>query len=153
MKKEKYEMTMIKKARDCDDCLCWLKYCDAECCKGFQCPTGPNTGATIEDGVFKIRVPMNPDKKWYFELHGVRVHDNTLNIPEERCEFLPRLVSVHMPCEFLTEDNLCIGHPDNKPEICKGLTLETIQQALPKDSDAAQEGYRLTPNCLFKYKK
>jgi len=57
MKKEKHKMTMIEKARECDNCLCWLKYCDAECCKGFQCPIGPDTGTWIKDGVFKIRVP------------------------------------------------------------------------------------------------
>ena len=61
MKKEKHKMTMIEKARECDNCLCWLKYCDSECCKGFQCPIGPDTGTWIKDGVFKIRVPTpNP---------------------------------------------------------------------------------------------
>ena len=146
-------MTGIEEARGCDDCLCWLEYCHAECCKGFQCPIGPDAETTIKDGVFKIRVPMNPDKKWYFELHGVKVEDDWLHIPEECCEFLPRLVTVHMRCKLLTGNNLCAGHPDDKPEICRGLTLDTTKQALPMGSEAPEEGYRLTPNCLFNYKK
>ena len=153
MKTKKHKITMIEKAKGCDNCLCWLKYCDAECCKGFQCPVGSNTDTTVKDGVFRIRVPMNPDKKWYFELHGVKVEGDVLNIPEVCCEFLPRLVTVHMRCELLTKDNLCAGHPDNKPEVCKGLTLETTKHALPMDADATEEGYRLTPNCLFNFKK
>jgi hypothetical protein len=95
---------------------------------------------------------MNPDKKWYFELHGVKVEGNVLIIPEACCEFLQRLVTVHMTCKLLTKDNLCAGHPDNKPRVCKGLTLETTRHALPMGADAVEEGYRLTPNCLFAYK-
>ena len=103
--------------------------------------------------MFKIPVPMDPDRKWYYELHGVKVEGNVLNIPEEHCEFLPVLVIAHMQCKLLTKDNLCAGHLDDKPEVCKGLTLEKTRQALPMGSDAREAGYRLTPNCLFNFKK
>lgn len=144
---------MIEKAKSCHDCLCWLEYCKAECCKGFECPVGSNAERTIKDGVFKVRVPMNPDKRWYLELHGVKVQGDVLIIPAECCEFLPHLVTVHMTCKLLTEDNLCAGHADGKPEICKGLTLESTRNVLPVESHAAEEGYRLTPDCLFNFKK
>jgi hypothetical protein len=153
MKAKHDKATMIAKAKNCDDCLCWLNYCDAECCRGFQCPTGPNAHMKIRDGVLEVRVPMNRDKKWYYELHGVQVEGTVIGIPEVCCEFLPGHVNVHMRCKLLTSDNLCAGHPDNKPEICKGLTWETTRQALPMDADAKEAGYRLTPNCLFIFKK
>ena len=153
MKTESHKMTMIEKAKGCDNCLCWLQYCKAECCRGFQCPVVSNTDPTIVDGLFRIRVPMNRDKKWYFELHGVKVEGSVLNIPEACCEFQPRLVTVNMRCRLLTQDNLCAGHPGNKPEVCKGLTLESTKHALPMGTDATEAGYRVTPNCLFAYKK
>lgn len=144
---------MIEEADECDHCLCWLKYCKAECCKGFQCPIGPDVNMTIRDGILKLPVPMNPDRRWYFELHGIEVKGNVLSIPREHCEFYPRLVIVNVWCGLLTKDNLCAGHPDNKPEICRGLTLETTRQVLPIGSEDSGEGYRLTPTCLFNYKK
>jgi hypothetical protein len=147
------DSAMIEKAKGCDNCLCWLKYCNAECCRGFQCPVGPNVRTTIKDGVLTVSVPMDPDRKWYYELHGVTVAGNFLSILKEHCEFLPGLVIAHMRCKLLTKDNLCAGHPDNKPEVCKGLTLETTRQALPMGSDAPEAGYRLTPNCLFNFKR
>ena len=147
------DAAVIEKAKACDHCLCWLKYCHAECCMGFQCPVGPDTRTTIKDGVFNVSVPIDPDKKWYYELHGVKVEGNVLKIPEEHCEFLPGLVIAHMRCKLLTTDNLCAGHPDDKPDICRRLTLETTKQALPVGSEDPGEGYRLTPNCLFNYKR
>jgi len=54
-----------------------------------------------------------------------------------------RKVMYIYPCKIM-KGNLCEGHPDNKPEICKMLTLETAQlQGKP---------FELTDNCLFKYK-
>jgi hypothetical protein len=85
---------------------------------------------------------MTPDRKWYFELHGVEVQDDVLLIPKEHCSFTPELILVHMRCNQLTVENLCSGHPENKPDICKNYTLEN-----------AKEGKcYLTPNCLFVYK-
>ena len=147
------DAAVIEKAKACDHCLCWLKYCHAKCCMGFQYLIIPNTRPIIKDGVFDVSVPIDPDKKWYYELHGVKVEGNVLKIPEEHCEFLPGLVIAHMRCKLSTTDNLCAGHPDDKPEVCKGLTLETTRQALPMGSDAPEAGYRLTPNCLFNFKK
>ena len=112
----------------------------------------PNARTTIKDGVFTVSVPIDPDRKWYYELHGVKVEGNLLSIPKEHCEFLPGVVIAHMRCELLIKDNLCAGHPDDKPEVCKGLTLETTRQALPMGSDAPEAGCRLTPNCLFNFK-
>lgn len=153
MKGQDHRADRIDKARHCDNCLCWLKYCKAECCKGFQCPIGPNANITIRDGIFRLPVPMNPDKRWYFELHGVRVDGNVLIIPKKHAIFSPGLITVNMRCGLLTRQNLCAGHPDDKPDICRDLTWETTRNALPVGTEVPEEGYRLTPNCLFNYKK
>ena len=44
----------------------------------------------------------------------------------------------------LLKNNLCEGHPDKKPELCKSLTLETIK--------TPGQCFEMTQNCLFKYK-
>jgi hypothetical protein len=35
---------------------------------------------------------MDPDRQWYYDLHGVKVAGNLLSIPEKHYEFLPGLV-------------------------------------------------------------
>ncbi|MDY6954606.1 MAG: hypothetical protein SWE60_24145 [Thermodesulfobacteriota bacterium] len=153
VKGQEHKAGLMEKARHCDNCLCWLEYCEAECCKGFQCPVGPNANITIRNGVFRLPVPMSPDKKWYFRLHGVRVDGDVLIIGKKHCVFSQGLITVNMRCQLLTKENLCAGHPDDKPEICRDLRLETARQALPMGSEVPEAGYRLTPRCLFNYKK
>jgi hypothetical protein len=143
MKSLNHDMALIQEAKGCDDCLCWLQYCHAECCSQFHFPINPKSDITIVDGIVKIRIPMTPDRKWYFEVHGVKVKDDLLLIPEDYCSFTPELISVRMRCSLLTAGQLCSGHPENKPEICKNVTL-----------DNAKEGKcDLTPHCLFVYKQ
>ena len=135
-------MTFVDKARECDNCLCWLEYCGAECCSQFHFPTNRSSDVTVEADIVKIRIPMTKDRKWYFELHGVEMADDMLLISKRHCRFLPELISVYMRCSFLADKNLCSGHPADKPDICKNVTLEN-----------AKEGKcDLTPNCLFGYK-
>lgn len=97
----------------------------------------------LEDAIVRVRIPMTTDHEWYFVLHGIQVEDDVLFIPEKDCRFTPGLLSVYRRCRLLTADNLCAGHPNKKPDICRNLTLEN-----------AKEGkYHLTPNCLFIYKQ
>lgn len=131
-----------EKAKTCEDCLCWLKYCKAECCSRFQFPVGPRSDVDIRDGVLRVRIRMTPDRKWYFELHGIEVQGAVLHIPEENCHFMPTLITVHMRCVLLAEGNLCLGHPDKKPKICQEVTLDNARRGTCE----------LTPNCLFQYK-
>ncbi len=148
MKTEK----MSKKAKNCDNCLCWLEYCKAECCLGFQCPIGSGNNITLNNGVFEIQVPMSNDLKWYYELHGVDVEGNILKVPKENCEFVSPFVIVHMKCGLLTKENHCAGHTDDKPVICRELTMGSAKQISSHDLFSDKESYCLTPNCLFNYK-
>lgn len=133
----------FEEAKTCDNCLCWLKYCMAECCRQFHFPLGPRSDIVVAGGCARVRIPMTQDRQWYFELHGVRICDDVLVIPETHCAFKPGLLSVSMPCSLLTADNLCSGHPENKPVLCRNLTLNSAREGI----------YHLTSNCLFAYKK
>ncbi len=136
-------MRLTERAKACHNCVCWLQHCQAECCSQFHFPLQLASDVVLEDAIVRVRIPMTTDRKWYFELHGIEVQDDVLLIPEKDCRFNPGLLSVHRRCSLLTAENLCAGHPDNKPDICKNLTL-----------DNAKEGkYHLTPNCLFVYKQ
>jgi len=136
-------MKMTEEAKRCDDCLCWLQHCSAECCSQFHFPINPKSDIAVEDNIVRIRIPITSDRRWYFELHGIEVQDDVLLIPKEHCSFTSELISVYMRCNHLTVENLCYGHPENKPDICKNVTL-----------DNAREGKcDLTPNCLFLYKQ
>lgn len=143
MKTLNQNVTISEKAKECDDCLCWLQHCEAECCKQFHFPINTKSDVAVEDNTVKIRIPITQDRSWYFELHRIEVQDDVLLIPKKHCSFRPGLISVHMRCGLLTVENLCSGHPENKPDICKNVTL-----------DNAKEGKcELTPNCLFVYKQ
>jgi len=133
---------LAREAADCDDCLQWLKHCHAECCNhfGFYLPPGFEEPAT---GDIRLYLKLSPDAKRYYELHGVRVMGDVLVLPPERCVFLSDRIWVTMPCSALTEDFRCGLHNSGKPKLCADLTLET----------ARDPGYRLTPKCLYRYKR
>lgn len=136
-------MKMTEEAKTCNNCLCWLQYCAAECCSQFRFPTRPTSDIAVENDIVKVRIPLNPDRKWYFELHGIEVQDDTLLIPRKHCILTRGLISVRMRCSLLTVEDLCSGHPENKPDICKNLTLDNVKKGKCD----------LTPKCLFMYKR
>ena len=90
----------------------------------------------------RVRIPMSPDRKWYFELHRIELLGNILIIPKADCHLTENLLSVYRSCRLLTHDRLCSGHPDDKPDICKNVTIE----------NAREGNCDLTPNCLFTFK-
>ena len=136
-------LSLSEKARSCHDCLCWLEHCNAECCQQFHFPIKPTSDVAMDGLTVRIRIPMSSDRRWYFELHGVQVRGNDLLIPKVDCHFTSATqLSVHKRCRLLTAQNLCAGHPEGKPDICKNVTLK----------NAKNGNCDLTPNCLFTYK-
>lgn len=142
MKTSSQNRERSEEAKACYNCLCWLQYCMAECCRQFYFPLGPQSDIVVEGGRVKVRIRMTLDRRWYFKLHGVEVDADVLVIPAKHCNFRSGLLSVYMPCSLLTVDNLCSGHPEKKPDLCKKLTLDSARQGI----------YHLTSNCLFAYK-
>ncbi len=136
------ERALLEAARSCDDCICWLEYCEAECCGGFNFRLNPQSWVDRDEHEVRIHVRLSEDSKRYYELHGARVGADEVAVPVGCCEFSANHLHVSMPCSALQEDRLCSLHPDEKPEICKALSLETGETG----------AYVLTKRCLFAYK-
>lgn len=143
MTSEEDKQRFIEAAK-CNDCLCWHHHCKAECCKIIFLNIDPGE---LDKGVkfFIIRPdkPLSFGEIRYYKFRDVEYIRGLLRFKKERIVVVGRKVMYIHPCKLL-DGNLCKGHPDNKPEICKSLTLETAQ--LPG------QPFEVTDNCLFKYK-
>ena len=89
----------------------------------------------------KVKQPFTDYR--YYSLRDVQYVRGFLRFKKDRIVVVGRKVMYIHPCKLL-KGNLCEGHPNKKPEICKLLTLETAK--LPG------QPFELTDNCLFKYK-
>ena len=136
------EKLRIKEARTCKTCLEWHKHCNAECCKLIFLGKDLTILDTKKQTI-NIHKLVSASEKWYYNLHGVNYAHGILRFPKEHCHIIKDEVIYFRPCDYLTEDNLCLGHPENKPDLCKGLLLDPI--VIPNKA-------RVTNNCLIKYK-
>ena len=131
-------------ASKCEDCLSWHHHCHAECCKIIFLNIDPKE--LKKGGKLYVMRPSPPltSKDWrYYNLRDVECIRGLLRFKKDRIFVIGNKVMYIHPCKLL-KGNLCEGHPDNKPELCKALTLET--------SKLLGKGFKLTDNCLFKYK-
>jgi hypothetical protein len=136
------EETLLEEARDCDDCVPWLKHCKAECCREFTFTLTSKGELDRSQPELRVRTQMSADLRRYLELRGAKVEGSTIVVPMDRCTVSGGLVHVAMPCTALRSDYLCSLHPDGKPDVCRDLTLETARSG----------DYWIAPSCLFAYK-
>jgi hypothetical protein len=130
-------------ATKCSNCTQWLHHCDAECCRSIFLNIDPKE---LENGskYYDCRVGvLGLDEIRYYKYHDVAYVRGLLRFKKERIHVIGRKVVYLWTCSKL-KDNLCLDHPDKKPELCKLLTAETAM--------AGNDAFRLTSNCLFKYK-
>ncbi len=129
-------------ASKCNDCLGWHKHCEAECCKIVFLKIDPEV---LERPGKYLTLKTKPGfSDWrYYQLREVEHLRGFLRFRKDRIVVVGRKVMYIFNCKLL-KNNLCEGHPDKKPELCKFLTLET--------ANLIGEGFELTDNCLFKYK-
>ncbi len=129
-------------ASKCNNCLEWHKHCKAECCKIVFIKIDPDE--LNKPGKYFVTKPKQPFTDWrYYSLRDVQYLRGMLRFRKDRIVVVGRKVMYIYPCKMLI-DNLCEGHPDKKPELCKMLTLETAK--------LLGQPFELTDNCLFKYK-
>ena len=133
---------LVEKAGKCDNCLCWLEHCEAECCYHFSFRLNPRSDVVYSQDMVRIRIRITPDLRKYLELHGSELENDVVVIPRDKCDISPGRIAVTMRCVALQKNLLCQLHPEGKPDYCKNLTWVTAQQ----------EGYEITPRCLFGYK-
>lgn len=131
-------------ATKCDKCTQWHHNCNAECCRSIVLSIDPKI---VEES--NKYVTINPGKDFtfadarYYKLHDVEHIRGLLRFKKERIYIFGRKVLYIHNCKKL-KDNMCLDHPDKKPEICKIMTLQTSKMAHPS--------FCVTNNCLFKYK-
>lgn len=128
---------------ECNNCLCHLKICKAECCKRFSFNiTEQNKKLIQKNKVVRFTVPMlNADLSHYFKLHGCKivggdilVHCHNYNILEDKIIFNHR-------CLALTKQNKCsLQGLDSQPRIC----------AYPNIRGETHNQVVVTPRCLYR---
>ena len=130
-------------AVNCHDCISWHHHCQSECCKIIFLNIDPEKLET--PGKYFTLRPRSPFlDRWYYSLRDVEFLRGILRFRKSRIVVVGRKVMYIHPCKLLN-GNLCGGHPDKKPEICKLLNLETAK--------LLGQRFELTDNCLFKYKR
>ena len=133
---------LLAAARRCDDCLCWLEQCEAECCRVFTFYLTLRSDIAFGPDTVRVHTVMTPDMKRYYELHGAVVDGDYVTVPREACRTTLDLLEVFMTCRELREDGLCGLHRRGKPKACTDFTLET----------AGSREFGATPRCLYTYK-
>ena len=138
------EELLVEAAKRCDDCLCWLEHCEAECCHLFHFHLTPSSDVVYLEDVVRIHTPLDSDSARYYELHGATVEreGEIVVVPRASCEISSDRLLVTMRCSALQDDFLCALHHGGKPQCCEEFTWE-----------AALRGHSgVTPSCLFAYK-
>jgi hypothetical protein len=146
--KSEEDILRLEEAKHCQGCPGWLKHCKAECCKTVKINIDPRTVPKTGKFLVVNHPGMTPGDRWYFGMRGIKTDRGKLRFPLEDVMIFGNEVVYVRSCEKLTDEGLCSGHPDNKPSICKELTLETAEMHIKADN-----GIYVTPNCLFRYKK
>lgn len=137
---------MQQKASECDNCLCWLETCQAECCKVFLAHKNQYR-KNHENYVIDTRIFDNTDLQKYYKWRGCKVIMGRIIAPIKKFKLVQKgdFVEFWNQCEKLTEDNLCSVHgTDDKPELCRRFD--------PCDKRTFK-GVYVTPRCLARYKE
>lgn len=134
-----------EEAKKCETCLDWHHHCHAECCKVNFLEIDPKiVEKQVNHVSIKTMFPPSMDMRRYWKLKDVEYVRGLLRFRKERIRVVGgRVLYIH-PCKML-DGNLCKGHPDKKPLFCQSLTLET--------SKLPNQPFRVTENCLFRYKE
>jgi hypothetical protein len=128
---------------ECDNCICNLKICQAECCKQFTIMNNPDV--KLEKGTIIRWEEKNDDLRYYFELHNGMIHHNWVLFALDNFEIKGNKVYVYERCKMLGNDNMCTVHnTDKQPKIC---------QYPNKEHNGKDKGIFLTENCIFRRNK
>ena len=138
------EKQRLNDAKTCNDCLGWHKHCNAECCKivflNISQEELKKRGPYVK--ITQSR-PLSMDEIWYYRMRDVLCTRHTLKFKKERImTYQNKIMYIH-PCKLL-DGCKCKGHPNDKPILCKLMSLENHK--------SQPNRYRVTDNCLYKYK-
>ena len=125
----------------CDNCLCNLKRCKAECCKEFRIRSNPRQRLKKGD-VIKIK-NNDEDFELYAALRGFTSDKEYVNVVLNDFKQVGRYVFIYAKCALLTKEDKCSAHNGMfpRPKMCDYPN---------KNDDGKGRGIYLTPNCVFK---
>ena len=132
---------MTKCEGKCDNCLCNLERCHAECCKLFLIKATPHQ--VYKKGMIIYFECKDEDMQLYYSLHGCGVMGDTILIPLDEFKVIKNMLHISMQCKYLDDNNQCMHHADGlQPKICAYPNKDTIQ---PGDNKKIW----ITPNCVY----
>jgi hypothetical protein len=121
----------------CDNCLCNLKYCEAECCKEFRLNIGAQR---VYPGKVIQFVEENEDMRYYFKTRGIPVSGDVVRVQCKNYTRVGKFLVIQHRCEKLSDENTCTLHnTPEQPRICQWPN---------KDSHGEGIVY-LTKRCVF----
>ena len=122
----------------CDNCLCHLEICKAECCKEFSLEI-PRTlrvfrGMVIQEVINDINMID------YYKLHSIEFQGRVGLFRLDNFKRDGSKLILYKTCSALTKNNLCSLHgTDKQPKVCE----------YPNKTGTGGKVY-LTPNCVYK---
>lgn len=122
----------------CNNCLCQLPICQAECCKEYSINIDPHK-------VYKkgqvLTFKVEGDKRFYMLLHGaVSIDDKHVAIMLENFKKQGKKMIIFSKCRLLTEGNMCSEHfTKNRPKMCEY-----------PNKDGIRTDMYYTKNCIFR---
>lgn len=138
------KLELIKEARGCNNCLQWVKHCNAECCRQFR--VGLKQLQKHRLG-YAVKTTLTEDAQHYYKIHGCYYTRGLLIMPKRsgfRVTQEGEFIVFHRNCDNL-EGNSCKEYESgNRPMICKGFDETTGKN--PYGASYA------TPNCLCNFK-
>lgn len=113
-------------------CLEQHPICHANCCRQVKISLNEPLG---ERSILAVKGFLTKDMQWYWRLRGC-TYDSRRGITffhlsiydiEEHDGYL----ILHRDCKLL-KGNLCVGHPDKKPEFCKIMDVNNPSSVTSK---------------------
>lgn len=122
----------------CNNCLCHLEVCQAECCKEFKITLLQMQ--RLFKGYELSWLVQDEDMKNYYKLHGLIVRRNVVTIKLNNYKQEGRIITIFAKCQALTDNNLCSLHnTPQQPKLCN----------YPNNTGTGGKVY-LTHNCVYK---
>lgn len=122
----------------CDNCLCHLHICVAECCREFKL-TIPRNLRVYNGMVLQVLI-TDPDMVNYYKLHGIEFNKAIGLFKLDNFKRDGEIIIMYKSCNALTKNNLCSLHvTDKQPKICE----------YPNKTGTGGKVY-LTSNCVYK---
>jgi hypothetical protein len=131
---------------NCNNCLCHLKICKAECCKTFNVITPGEHSPDYKNQTVQFKIEnITPDLVHYYKLHGCIVHGDIITFKCSSYDVIPLIgqtkIVFHKRCKALTTRNLCRLHNlGTQPLVCH----------TPNNKGEPIPGASVTPNCLYR---